>query len=101
MSLGSFGVSIKHQGFVRITQCRQVIIARPAIGTHNGRFRHILLHELREFLVSAVWNEAQPQSPSVHYPLLPLAVGGGLSGAYLNGPNDRCFVVNAASLAFC
>jgi hypothetical protein len=101
MSLGSFGVSIKHQRFVRVTQYRQIIIAFPAVGTHNCTFRNVLLHELCEFLGSTVWNEAQSQSAGVNYPLLLLAVGGGLSGAHLNGPDDRCFVVNTASFAFC
>src|SRR5271170_920782 len=101
MRLGSFGVSIKHQRFVSVTQCRQIIIAFPPIGTHNSTFRHILLHEFCEFLGSTIRNEAQSQSAGVNYPLLLLAVGGGLSSAHLNGSNDRCFVMNTASFAFC
>jgi hypothetical protein len=68
MSLGSFGVSIKHQGFVRVAQHLQIIIGFPTVGTH-----------LCEFLGSAVWNEAQSQSAGVNYPLLFLALGGGRS----------------------
>src|SRR5580693_5371541 len=101
MSLGSFGVSIKHQWFVCVAQHLQIIIAFPAVGTHNSTFRHILLHELCEFLGSAVRNEAQSQSAGVNYPLLLLALGRGLSRTHLNGSNDRCFVVITASFAFC
>ena len=101
MSLGSFGVSIKHQWFVRVAQHLQIIIGFPAVGTHNSTFRHILLHELCEFLGSPVWNEAQPQSAGINYPLLFLALGGGRSRPHLNGSNDRCFVVITASFAFC
>jgi hypothetical protein len=101
MSLGSFGVSIKHQWFVRVAQHLQIIIGFPAVGTHNSTFRHILLHELCEFLGSTVWNEAQPQSAGINYPLLFLAPGGGRSRPHLNGSNDRCFMVITASFAFC
>src|SRR5271167_3978825 len=101
MSLGSFGVSVKHQWVVRVAQHLQIIIAFPAVGTHNSTFRHILLHELCEFLGSTVWNKAQSQSARVNYPLLLLALGGGPSRTHLNGSNDRCFVVITASFAFC
>ncbi|MBF0462276.1 MAG: efflux RND transporter permease subunit, partial [Magnetococcales bacterium] len=36
VSIGSFGVSIKHQWFVLVAQLRQVIIACPSICTHNS-----------------------------------------------------------------
>ena len=101
MSLGSFRVSIKHQWFVRVAQISQIIIGFPAVGTHNSTFRHIFLHELREFLGSPVWNEPQPQSASINYPLLFLAFGSGWSRTHFNGSNDRCFVVITSSFAFC
>ena len=37
---------------------------------HNSTIRHILLHELCEFLGSSIWNDAQSQSAGVNYPLL-------------------------------
>ena len=47
MGFNSFWVSINHQRFMHVTQCLQIIIARPAVGVHDGSFRHILPHKLR------------------------------------------------------
>ena len=101
VSIGSFGVTIKHQGFVRVAQFRQVIVARPAISTHDRTLRHILPDELREFLCSTAWHEAQPQSARVdHSPVL-LALGAGRADANLDGSDDRRLVVDATPLARC
>ena len=47
MSFYSFCVSIYHQRFMHVTQCLQIIIARPAVGVHDSSFLHILPHKLR------------------------------------------------------
>src|ERR1700674_4148346 len=101
VSIGSFRVSIKHQGLVRVAQFRQVIVALPAIGTHNGPIRHILLHKFREFLGSAAWHEAQPQSACVDHSLVFLAFDAGRTGAYLYRSNDRRLMVDTMPFALC
>ena len=98
VSIGSFGVSIKHQGFVRVAQFRQFIVALPAISKHNSPFRHIFLHELREFLGPTAWHEAQPQSACVDLSPVLHAFGAGRPGAYFDGPNDRRLVVDTTPL---
>ena len=101
MSFGSFGISIDYQRFVRITLCRQIIIALPAVGTHGRTFHHILVNELCEFFGAAVRDEAQSKSARVRYVLLLLSVNGRPPSTHLNGSNNRCFVVNTASFTFC
>ena len=61
----------------------------------------ILLHEFSEFLGSAAWHEAQPQSAGVGNSLVLLAFLDRHPGAYLDGPNDRRLMVDAMPLAFC
>lgn len=89
VSFGSFGVAIKHQGFVRATQFRQIVVSLPAIGAHNGPFRDILPHEFREFLGPPAWHDAQPQSASVNHSPVLLAFGDRRPGAYLDGSNAK------------
>ena len=38
MGFNSFWVSINHQRFMHVTQCLQIIIARPAVGVRDGSF---------------------------------------------------------------
>ena len=97
--IGSLGIAIEHQGFVRVALPRQVIVARPAIGANNSALCHILLHELRKYLGVAVWHDTQPQSTRVICSLALSAIGTGRPLAYLNGPNYRRLMVDAASLA--
>ncbi len=96
-----FWVSVKHQGFVRVAQFCQFIIAIPAIGMHNSAFSHTFLHKLRKFRGSTAWHEAQPQSARVDSFLVLLAFGAGQSGAYFDGPNNHRLMVDTTPLAFC
>src|SRR5450830_1883130 len=101
VGISSFGVTIKHQGFVRVAQSRQFIVAPPSVGAHNGSLGDVLLHEFREFLGSTAWHEAQPQSAGIDNSLVLLAFLDRYPGAYLDGPNDRRLMVDATPLAFC
>ena len=101
VGIGSFGVAVKHQGFVRVAQFRQIIVAPPSIGAHNSSLGDILLHEFREFLGSTTRHEAQAQSAGIDNSLVLLAFLDGHPRAYLDGPNDRRLMVDATPLAFC
>src|ERR1035437_3529541 len=63
--IGSLGVAIEHQEFVRVALPRQIIVAPPTIGAHDSALCHILLHKLRKYLGVAVWHDTQPQSTRV------------------------------------
>src|SRR5450830_1414686 len=99
VGIGSFRVAIKHQGFVRVAQFRQIIVTPPSICAHNSSLGDILLHEFRELLGSTARHEAQPQSAGVDNSLLLLAFLDRHSGTYLDGPDDRRLMVNTTSLA--
>src|ERR1035437_342404 len=97
--IGSLGIAIEHQEFVRVALPRQIIVAPPTIGAHDSALCHILLHELRKYLGVAVWHDTQSQSTRVIRSLALSAIGVDRPLAYLNGPNDRRLMVNAASFA--
>ena len=99
--IGSLRVTIKHQGFMRVTQPGQIIVALPTIGAHNRALCYIFLHESRESLGAAIRHDTQSQSARADSSLGLFAVGAGRPLAYLDGSNDGRLVVDAASLAPC
>ncbi len=96
VGIGSFGIPIKYQRFVLVSQLRQVIISCPSICTHNGSLCHTFLHKSREFVGSTTWHETQSQPASINCSFVLFVLGIWRPGAHFDGSNDRRFVVDTA-----